>query len=134
MRIGKKLVVVVNQEKILEYDRTQPLPGKQRQFLESMDMSMDTDGITFDEKEIATPDLSQKSYYVANMLVNALLRDNDAMAAATCAWMATRLPDVQQVKAQVDEESIKMELVLDSSYEDSQQQQPLVFKPDHKLN
>ena len=107
-----KLVVVLNGQATIEYDRNRRLPGKQRQFLDLMDQDMDK-GFDLNGEKVTTPDSVQRAKFVAMQLIQALLENNDAMIAATCAYLATRLPDLKQVKADEDGEQVMMDLIFD---------------------
>ena len=128
------LYVIVNDDPILEFDRKKPMPGHQRQYLDNMDSQMDQ-GIQLGKDFIKEPNALQRSQFVANSLVNLLLKDEYSMAIAMCSYLAKRLPDLQQVKCKSgsgdksDEQSI--EFVFDRSYEKAQQEQTIQFhKPE----
>jgi hypothetical protein len=128
-----KLHTIVNGNVMLEYDRSKPVPGHQRQYLDSMDQRMDA-GINLDNRSIDQPNPMQKAQFVANSLVNALFQENDALAIAMCTYLAKRIPDLKQIKAVGEpDKDISVELVFDRDYETAQQEQPIEFFKD-KLN
>lgn len=120
------LVVVINNVKMLEYDRSKRLTGVQRRFLDEMDAQM-VDGIKLGEEVIENPKILQRCQYVANTLVNAVLAEKDPLSAATCSYLATRLPNLQQVRAYSSEDGTSIELVFDRSYKKSAAEQPINF-------
>ncbi len=126
-----KLYVILNDEALLEFDRKKPVPGHQRQYLDNMDSQMDQ-GIQLDKDFIKEPNALQRSQFVANSLVNLLLKDEYSMSLAMCTYLAKRMPDLQQIKCQGDTDSeISIELVFDRSFEKSQQEQTIKFyKPE----
>jgi len=128
-----KLIVVFNQEPVLEFDRSKPVPGKQRQYLDRMDERMDQ-GINLGEDKIESPNPLQRSQYVANSLVNALLRQDYNLAIAMCTYLGKRMPELKQIKcegSEGDEGGISIEFVYDRSFEAAQQEQTIQFyKPD----
>lgn len=126
--------VVVNDNPILEFDRSKPIPGHQRQYLDNMDQRMDQ-GIQLDGKFLPEPDAMQRSYFVANSMLNALFKENYSLAIAMCTWLSHRIPDLQQVQAVGDiEEDMKVDLIFDRDYQRSSQEQTIqFFKPD-KVN
>ena len=124
------LAVVINDALIMTFDRGQRLPGIERRMLEDIDKHLD-DGIMVAGVKIIDPDPMVRAQYVANILVNSLLDDQDKKAAAMCSWLATRIPDLQQVKAIDNEEGSKMELIFDKSYEQSLNEHKIKFM---KLN
>jgi len=92
------LTVVVNGQAVIEYDRRKPLAPRQQLFLDRMDQDMDG-GISLSGKQEAPPDLLARARFVANSLLQALETENDSVAAATCAYLAVRLPGLKQVCA-----------------------------------
>ncbi len=125
----EQLTVVINGSAILEFDRGQPVPGHQRQYLDNMDARMDQ-GITIGDKYIEKPNPLERTQFVASSMVNALSEENDTLAAAMCTYLAKRMPDLQQVKATYKEESgLSIELVFDRSFATSQQEQVITFNP-----
>jgi hypothetical protein len=46
-----------------------------------------------------------------------IMYQEDNKAAASMAWLATRLPDLKQLVAVVDEEGTQFELVFDREYQ-----------------
>ena len=127
------LYVIVNDEPILEFDRKKPVPGHQHQYLDNMDSQMDQ-GIQLGEDFIEQPNALQRSQFVANSLVNLILKDEYSMAIAMCTYLAKRLPDLQQIKCKGEpEKELSIELVFDRSYEQAQQEQAIQFhKPENK--
>jgi len=128
--MAPSLAVVINGRKTLHYDRNNPLPEKQLRSLDKMDKKMDQ-GITFGTQSLPNPSKEERAQYIANMLITALNENNDSLAAATCAWLAVRVPDLQQVKSKVQDNRNVIELVFDRSYEQSDQEQVISFKPTH---
>lgn len=110
-----KLVAVLQGESQVEYDRSKPLPEQQQQYLERMDMQMDQ-GIPLGAGHIFAPDLQQKAQFVANQLIHAIKTENEQLAAATIAYLANRLPDLQQVVAEERDGETTIKLVYDKSY------------------
>lgn len=125
--------VVVNDNPILEFDRSKPIPGQQRRYLDNMDQRMDQ-GIELDGAFIPEPDAMQRSYFVANSMVNALFKENYSLAIAMCTWLSLRIPDLQQVQAVGDIDSdMKVDLIFDRDYQRSSQEQTIqFFKPEKK--
>jgi len=111
-----KLVVLIDGQPMIEYDRGIRLPGHQRQFLDKMDLDMD-EGISLAGQEIDEPDTPQRARYIAMHLVMAVMDNNDAKISAMCAWLATRLPELQQLKAITRNEEIELELVFDQAHQ-----------------
>jgi hypothetical protein len=109
------LAVVVNGELKLNYDRDKPLPAHQRAYLDRMDRRMDG-GIPVGGETIASPDLGARARFVAAQLVHALRVDDEPLAAATCSYLANRLPDLQQVRIETDGVETHVDLVFDRPY------------------
>jgi hypothetical protein len=115
--MSDSMVVLVNGEALFEYDRTKPLPENQRQYLDRMDKQMD-DGVTLGNEAIANPDQHQRAQFVAFTLITAIQQDNEAVIAAMNSYLAVRLPDLKQVKADTDENSGKVmfDLIFDQEH------------------
>ena len=110
--MSDKLVIVLNGQAVVEYDRNVRLPGHQRQFLDKMDSDMEQ-GIELMDEKITQPDHIQRAQFVAMHLGQSLLQEDDAMIAASCAYLANRLPDLKQVKADEQGNMISFHLVFD---------------------
>lgn len=120
-----RLVVVFNGQPVIEYDRNKRLPGQQRDYLERMDDDMAA-GIDLNGEHITSPDTQQRAKFVAMQLVHAVIKNKDPMIAAMCAWLATRLPELKQVKADEHGEHISLDLVFTDS---TTTQVPVAFTP-----
>lgn len=125
--VKKKLVVVIDNETHIEYDREKPLPPHQIEYLDKMDAKMDQ-GIPQGSGHIFSPDLRKKAEFVANQMVSALKSSNEQLAAATLAWLANRLPELQQVLAEEKDGQTEIRLVEDRAYA---KEEPVQFiRPD----
>jgi len=114
------LTVVINGQAVIEYDRRKPLAARQQLFLDRMDRDMD-DGIGLDGQHEASPDLLARARFVANNLLQALESENDSVAAATCAYLAVRLPELKQVCADMKQDGqMHIDLVFDKPHVPSQ--------------
>ena len=110
-----KLVVVVNGQAVIEYDRNKRLPGHQREFLDKMDADMQQ-GVEIGGEHIPNPDLKARAKYVAIHLINAIMNEHDGMIAASCAYLANRLPELKQIKVNEQNEEFSFDLVFDQEY------------------
>ncbi|VAW92259.1 hypothetical protein MNBD_GAMMA23-291 [hydrothermal vent metagenome] len=110
-------VVLVNGESQIEYDRGKSLPAKQLEFLDKMDSKM-AQGIVLSGNTIAAPDMVQRAQFVSMQLIAALIDSNDQLIAATCAYLANRLPDLKQLKV---DENYNFDLVFDEEYKNKVQ-------------
>lgn len=104
--------VLVNDQSQIEYDRSKPLPERQQDYLAKMDSEMES-GFTLGDERIEKPDLLQRAQFVASYLSQALFSENDQMIAASTSWLATRVPDLKQVKIFNDNDQITIDLVFD---------------------
>lgn len=109
------LTVVVNGQPALQYDRRKPLAARQRLFLDHMDRDMDA-GITLNGARIEQPDLPTRARFVAISLLDAFDAGNDGLAAASCAYLALRLPELKQVKLDRHQGQAHIDLVFDQDY------------------
>ena len=120
------MAVTLNGVAQLEYNRNQALPPQQELYLDKMDQKMD-DGIQVGDDFISNPDLNQRTQFVAGNLAHAILSDDEAMCAALTAYLASRLPELKQVKitnnitdaSPGDEQTnaVSIELVFDEAYQ-----------------
>jgi len=94
------LTVLINGVAKIEYRRDMALTPVQKEFLHRMDKGMDADGIQIGEQQISQPDPTQRAQFVALQLVQALSDDNEPRIAANCAYLAVRMPELQQIKAE----------------------------------
>lgn len=106
------LEIILNGDSVIQYSRNTRLPGKQREFLDIMDIDMDQ-GIKLDGKVINSPNNQQRSHYVALELIHAMKSNNQRMITALCAYLASRLPTLQQIRANEEGEAISLELVFE---------------------
>ena len=113
--MSSKLVVVINGQAVIEYDRNTRLPGHQREFLDKMDSDMDK-GIQLGDEHIPQPDQKARAKYIAMHLINAIVEDNGGMIAAMSAYLANRLPDLKQIKANELQDQFSFDLVFDQEY------------------
>ena len=109
------LIVTINDQSMIEFDRNKPLPGLQRRFLDKMDHDMDQ-GVTLGGKDINQPDLLQKAQFVAINLIGAIRDNEEQLAAAMCTYLASRIPDLKQVKAIEKAGETFIDLVFDQGY------------------
>ena len=111
----KKLVAVINGESQVEFDRDKPLDPRNQDYLEKMDQRLEQ-GIPHGAGNVFSPTQQQKIQFVANQLIDAIKAGNEQLAAATLSWLATRLPDLQQVSADEKAEDITIQLIYDKPY------------------
>ena len=109
------LTIVVNGQPQIEYHRGKPLAVAQRACLERMDEQMSA-GIRLGHASLAQPDALQRAQFVATQLLDGLQNGNDPLVAAGCAYLASRLPDLTQVKARVVDGGFSAELVFNEPY------------------
>ena len=94
--MSERMVVKLNGDSVVEYDRTKALEPRQAEYLDKMDRSMDR-GITIHDREIDAPDPEARLEFVAGQLYQALQADNEPMIAAMCSYIATRREDAREV-------------------------------------
>lgn len=120
------MIVQVDGKVVLEYDRRKPLNKKQKEDLSLIDEQLSQD---FKVKKHADlkPDPLKSTELIACALIKALQTGNDHVTAASCAWLANRIPELRQVKAKTeDSDSISIELVFNRGY---QPEQTIHFTP-----
>ncbi len=130
----KPLAIVIDNQKIYEYDRSKRLPGLQRRYLDELDTRMQKEGVPFGNELIPNPNAMQRAQYMANTLINALFDHNEQLIAATSAYLGTRVEGLKQVKAARTDKGMVIELVFDRYFEEAAQEQPVHFVPREKLD
>ena len=126
----KNLIAVINGEAKIEYDRSKELPQNQMEYLNKMDQKMD-EGIPHGAGHLFAPDIQQKAQFVADQLVMAIKSDNEQLTAATMSYLATRLPDLQQVSAKDENDAVAIKLIYDQPYAKAE---PVKFVRPDQLN
>jgi len=112
---SKLMAVLLNGVAQLEYDRHKPLSDYQQDYLDNMDSKMDN-GILIADKRIENPDVMQRVKFVAGNLVHAIKADDEILSAAFCSYIATRMPELDQVKITDIKDEVSIELVFDQEY------------------
>ena len=109
------MAILLNGIAHIEYDRDKPLPDHPAVYLETMDAKMD-EGILIGDQMIKNPDSNQKAQFVSSNLAHAILTDNEPQAASMTTYLATRLPDLKQVKIVESNGEVMIDLVFDEEY------------------
>jgi len=119
---------VLNQQVVLEFDRSKKIPDIQLEYLNNIDARLDA-GIPMGDETIIPKDQLEKSQYVANSMVNSLLKDDFNQAIAMCTYLGHRMKDLKQVVCvgQDDDNGIQIEFVYDRSLQQQQQEQTIQF-------
>ena len=113
--MSEPLVVVLDGVSQVEYQRGVPLEPAQREYLDRLDQRMDA-GIELGGRRIEQPDALQRAQFIAQQLIEAVQAGNEAVAAATCAYLANRIPDLKQVRAVTRAGLLSFDLVFDKPY------------------
>lgn len=113
--MSETLVVVVDGVSQLEYVRATPLAPGQRDYLDRLDQGMDA-GIELGAQHIDAPNPLQRAQFIALQLLQAVQAGNEAVAAATCAYLANRIPDLKQVRASTRAGLLSFDLVFDKAF------------------
>lgn len=108
--------VLLNGVAQLEYDRNKPLTQYQQAYLDSMNEKMDA-GIDLGGEIIEKPDLNQKTQFVAANLLHSLQAGDEGMTSALCTFLASRHPDLKQLKFDEQDGNVSIELIYDEEYE-----------------
>ena len=109
------LVVFLDGVSQLEYQRGKPLEPSQSEYLDRLDQRMDT-GIDIGGRRIEQPNPLQRAQFIALQLLHAVQAGNEPVAAATCAYLANRIPDLKQVRATTRGGLLSFDLVFDKHY------------------
>ena len=124
------LVVTVNSNKVLEYFRDIPLPASQRADLATLDRKMEH-GLHTGELQLDNPGPRDKATFAAQLLVTAIINEEESKAAVTCAYLATQFTKLKQVKANTQSNQLSIQLVFDEEYIESV---PIKFVDKKDLN
>ncbi|MCB1737856.1 MAG: hypothetical protein KDI42_07005 [Gammaproteobacteria bacterium] len=119
------LVVLMDGNPELEFDRTKPLEEHQALYLDKMDEKMGA-GIDIAGEFIIEPASGQRAQFVAAQLATALKTGNEQMAAAMCSYLAARQVDLKQVKITNEDGGLAIDLDYENDYVKAQ---PVVFHP-----
>ena len=112
------LVVSLNANKVLEYNREIALTKKQLADLKLMDKKLEHE-LSLKSSAKGKYDARDKATLVANMLIAALLDNDDPKIAITCAYLATRYRGLKQVKASTQTDQVAIQLVFDEEYREA---------------
>jgi len=122
----QNLIVQIDGEVVLEYDRRKPLNKRQKEDLFRIDAKL-SQNVETDRQSLPQPNPLQFTEVVGCALVKALQIGNDQVTAAACAWLANRIPELRQVKAKTEDAGhVSIELVFNRGY---QVEQTMRFVP-----
>jgi len=113
--MSENMIVVIDGQSQLEYDRSRSLPEQQLLALDQMDRKMDQ-GIELPVGHLDAPNALQRAQFVALQLVQAVEAGNETVAAATCAYLAVRVPELKQLKAEHQPTGLHLDLVFDRPF------------------
>lgn len=122
-QIPSTFVVVWNSKKELEYFRDRPLNQKQQDDIIATDKKLDL-GFHIAGQHIPKPSDQDKAVFMANQLVIALDKNDEASIAIACTFLATKYTYLQQLKITTHEDRISIELINDKEYTE---QTPIQF-------
>ena len=111
------LVVQLNGEAVLEYNREQSLSKLQQDSLVQLENKL-SQGISLGGQFINCPTLEQQIQFVAANLISALIDENEGIAALSCAYIAAKLDELKQIKAIEKNGQVSIELIFDRDYQE----------------
>lgn len=106
----KKLTILANEQVAYETERDVVLDDKQLAFLDKMDSDMDR-GIKIQGQLVNNPDSKQRATFVAMNLIKGLRLENQAVIAASCAYLVNRRPSLLEVRANDEGKTVNIQLV-----------------------
>ncbi len=115
--------VSLNSTKVLEYFRERELNQKQIDDLKQLEAKLNK-GISIAGKYLKAPSTKDKAIFMANNLANALLTENESIAAISSAYLATRYPDVKHLKIATRDNQLSIEIIYDKEFTE---QTPIKF-------
>ena len=124
------LVIVMNSEKVLEYFRARSLSNQQLIDLGRIDAKL-LQGFRVAGEFIKQPSAEDKAMFMANMLIHALNQNDETKMGLCCSFLATRYPDLKQVRIVQHPDRTSIEMINDRIYVEETQVQ---FKSRHELS
>ncbi|MFK5894028.1 MAG: hypothetical protein QM504_12475 [Pseudomonadota bacterium] len=103
--------LVINDNDVLQYDRSVNLPDNQNQYLQMMDKKMEQ-GVTLGNESIKQPNQLQKAQFVALNMLYQLDQNNDQEAIAMFTYLVNQLQKLKQVKVIGEPNKYKVEFVF----------------------
>lgn len=113
--MSELLGVLLNGVAQLEYDRDRPLSDYQSTYLDEMDRKMDA-GIQIGDTRLEHPDQNQRNQYIAANLLHAMRNGDESMTSALCSYLASRIPDMKQLRFTENNGEVTIEMVFDEVY------------------
>jgi hypothetical protein len=113
--MNRLMGVLLNGVAQLEYDRDKPLSDYQRAYLDDMDRKMDG-GIRIGDAQFENPDQGQRNQYIAANLLHAMRSGDESMTSALCTYLASRIPDMKQLRYTEIGGEVTIEMIFDEDY------------------
>lgn len=113
--LDSKLVFVLNDNPELEFDRSAAMSESQLTDLDRLEHKMDA-GILLETTRIENPSPGDRATYMANQLVSAYREGKEGISAICMAYLATRQPELKQIKAHIHPDRITIQLLFDRPY------------------
>lgn len=113
--MSQLLGVLLNGVAQLEYDRDKSLNDYQSAYLDDMDRKMDS-GIQIGDAQFSNPDQNQRNQYIAANLLHAMRSGDESMTSALCSYLASRIPDMKQLRFTEAGGEVTIEMVFDEDY------------------
>ena len=117
------LVIVINSKKEFEYFRDRSLNDKQLRDIEKVELKLNQ-GIQLGSNFIQNPSDSDKALFLAMQLISSIEQNDDQKIALICAYLATRYPQLKQIKISRRDDDLSIELINDKTFID---QTPIKF-------
>lgn len=105
-----KIKLFFKEQIVFDFDKELVLEESQVAFLDKMDSDMDK-GVKINGQLFTEPDSKQRAEFVVMNLFKALQHDNQSVITASCAYLSSRLPDVDEVRVSEQEKGIKVEFI-----------------------
>lgn len=102
-----KITLFVNEKVAFDFDKDMALDESQLSFLDKMDSDMNK-GIKINGQLFSNPDKHQRAEFTVLNLIRALQQENQAVVAASCAYISNRLPEFDEVHVNDGESGVKV--------------------------
>ncbi|RMG30234.1 MAG: hypothetical protein D6721_04385 [Gammaproteobacteria bacterium] len=111
--LQRNLIVTIDGQRRIEFDRSGGIPARERTRLEDLDRLLDEEGVHLNGRHIARPDGRQKAYFMIEYLLNVLLDEDMERAALVCTYVGRRLPNLVGIHARSQGDRLDVNLQFD---------------------
>ena len=104
---NKKIVLFINDKAAFDFDKELTLEESQLILLDKMDGDMDN-GIKINGQLYSNPNIEQRGTFVTMNLIKGLQQESQSIVTTSCAYIASRLADVNQIHISDHEKGVNV--------------------------